>query len=72
MMEEGISIDYKSLKKVLDSAGKIKSDGLRDLAVTSVAFANVHGGKIIIGIEDKDKQPPLEQTITVKTANKLR
>lgn len=69
MMEEGISIDYKSLKKVLDSAGKIKSDGLRDLAVTSVAFANVHGGKIIIGIEDKDKQPPLEQTITIKTAN---
>lgn len=69
MMEEGISIDYKSLKKVLDSAGKIKSDGLRDLAVTSVAFANVHGGKIIIGIEDKDKQPPLQQTITIKTAN---
>ena len=68
-MEEGISIDYKSLKKVLDSSGKIKSDGLRDLAVTSVAFANVHGGKIIIGIEDKDKQPPLEQIITVKTAN---
>lgn len=69
MIYEGISIDYKSLKKVLDSAGKIKSDGLRDLAVTSVAFANMHGGKIFIGIEDKDKQPPLKQTITVKTAN---
>jgi ATP-dependent DNA helicase RecG len=69
MIDEGISIDYKSLKKVLDSAGKIKSDGLRDLAVTSVAFANMHGGKIFIGIEDKDKQPPLKQTITVKTAN---
>lgn len=69
MIDEGISIDYKSLKKVLDSAGKIKSDGLRDLAVTSVAFANMHGGKIFIGIEDKDKQPPLQQTITVKTAN---
>jgi ATP-dependent DNA helicase RecG len=68
-MEEGISIDYKSLKKVLDTAGKIKSEGLRDLAVTSVAFANVHGGKIIIGIEDKDKQPPLNQSISVKTAN---
>ncbi|SDH32935.1 ATP-dependent DNA helicase RecG [Flavobacterium omnivorum] len=68
-MEEGISIDYKSLKKVLDTVGKIKSDGLRDLAVTSVAFANVHGGKIIIGIEDKDKQPPLNQSINVKTAN---
>ena len=68
-MEEGISIDYKSLKKVLDTVGKLKSEGLRDLAVTSVAFANVHGGKIVIGIEDKDKQPPLNQTISVKTAN---
>lgn len=68
-MEEGISIDYKSLKKVVDTAGKLKSEGLRDLAVTSVAFANVHGGKIVIGIEDKDKQPPLNQTISVRTAN---
>jgi ATP-dependent DNA helicase RecG len=68
-MEEGIGIDYKSLKKVVDTAGKLKSEGLRDLAVTSVAFANVHGGKIVIGIEDKDKQPPLNQTISIKTAN---
>ena len=68
-MEEGINIDYKSLKKVVDTAGKLKSEGLRDLAVTSVAFANVHGGKIVIGIEDKDKQPPLNQTISIKTAN---
>ncbi|GEJ29289.1 TPA: ATP-binding protein [Flavobacterium psychrophilum] len=68
-MEEGISIDYKSLKKVVDTAGKLKSEGLRDLAVTSVAFANVHGGKIVIGIEDKDKQPPVNQTISVRTAN---
>ncbi|ELV7525249.1 Transcriptional Regulator [Flavobacterium psychrophilum] len=69
MTEEGISIDYKSLKKVLDTAGKLKSEGLRDLAVTSVAFANVHGGKIVIGIEDKDKQPPVNQTISVRIAN---
>ena len=69
MTEEGISIDYKSLKKVVDTAGKLKSEGLRDLAVTSVAFANVHVGKIVIGIEDPDKQPPLNQTISVKTAN---
>lgn len=69
MTEEGISIDYKSLKKVLDTAGKLKSEGLRDLAVTSVAFANVHGGKIVIGIEDKDKQPPINQIISVRTAN---
>ncbi|WP_396153065.1 ATP-binding protein [Flavobacterium sp.] len=68
-MEEGIGIDYKSLKKVVDSSGKLKSEGLRDLAVTSVAFANVRGGKIVIGIEDKDKQPPLNQTLSVKLAN---
>ncbi|GAQ49698.1 transcriptional regulator [Flavobacterium psychrophilum] len=34
-----------------------------------MAFANVHGGKIVIGIEDKDKQPPVNQTISVRTAN---
>lgn len=28
-MEEGISIDYKSLKKVVDSSGKLRSEGLR-------------------------------------------
>ncbi len=68
-MEEGFNIDYKSLKKVADTSGRLKSEGLRDLAVTSVAFANVHGGKIIIGIEDKDKQPPLNQSISNKIAN---
>jgi ATP-dependent DNA helicase RecG len=68
-MEEGSSVDYKSIKKVLDTSGRLKSDGLRDLAVTSVAFANVHGGKIVIGIEDKDKLPPINQTIDVTIAN---
>lgn len=68
-MEEGVNIDYKSLKKVADTSGRLKSEGLRDLAITSVAFANVHGGKIIIGIEDKDKQPPLDQYISNKIAN---
>lgn len=69
MIEEGISIDYKSLKKVVDSSGKLKSEGLRDLAVTSVAFANVRGGKIVIGIDDKDKQPPLNQILSSRIAN---
>ena len=68
-MEEGISIDYKSLKKIVDNSGKIKSDGLRDLAITSVAFANMHGGKIVIGIEDKDKLPPLKQSISHEITN---
>jgi len=68
-MEESVKIDYKSLKKVLDTTGKLKSEGLRDLAVTSVAFANALGGKIVIGIEDADKLPPKNQNIGVKIAN---
>jgi len=68
-MEEGISIDYKSLRKIIDTSGKIKTEGIRDLAITSVAFANAHGGQIVIGIEDKDKQPPANQTINTVLAN---
>jgi ATP-dependent DNA helicase RecG len=68
-MDEGISIDYKSLRKIIDPSGKIKTEGIRDLAITSVAFANAHGGQIIIGIEDKDKQPPANQTINVVLTN---
>lgn len=41
MLGEGIQTDYKSLRKVLDTTGKLKSEGLKDLAVTSIAFANV-------------------------------
>ena len=70
-MEESVKIDYKSLKKVLDTTGKLKSEGLRDLAITSVAFANALGGKIVIGIEDADKLPPENQTIDVKVANNV-
>jgi ATP-dependent DNA helicase RecG len=68
-MDEGISIDYKSLRKIIDPSGKIKTEGIRDLAITSVAFANAHGGQIVIGIEDKDKQPPANQTINVALTN---
>ncbi len=68
-MDEGISIDYKSIRKIIDPSGKIKTEGIRDLAITSVAFANAHGGQIIIGIEDKNKQPPANQTINVVLTN---
>lgn len=68
-MEECYNIEFKSLRKILDSEGNLKSDGLRDLAVTSVAFANAQGGKILIGIENKDKEPPKEQIIDVNITN---
>ena len=68
-MIENSRIDYKSLKKILDTHSKLKSEGLRDLAITCVAFANAQGGKIIIGIEDKESLPPIGQKINFETAN---
>lgn len=66
MKEEKNNIEYKSLKKAIGS----KSD-LESLAETCVCFANAQGGKLIIGIEDKDKTPPRDQTIKVTDMNKV-
>ncbi len=75
-MIEDNSIEYKGLKKIADSGGKLKTDGLRDLAQTCVAFANVQGGKIIIGIEDGAEQPPpgqvIDNNLTSETITRLR
>ncbi|MEY3499894.1 MAG: hypothetical protein RL308_1563 [Bacteroidota bacterium] len=68
-MIENNTIEYKSLKKILDPHSKLKSDGLRDLAVTCVAFANVQGGTIVIGIEDKESLPPEGQKIDIAITN---
>jgi ATP-dependent DNA helicase RecG len=68
-MIENSNIEYKGLRKILDHLGKVKSDGLRDLAITCVSFANAQGGKIIIGIEDNKSEPPLDQIIDVKLTN---
>jgi ATP-dependent DNA helicase RecG len=68
-MIEDNSTEYKSLKKILDSHGKIKTEGLRELAITCVAFSNVKGGTIIIGIEDKESEPPANQKIDSKLLN---
>jgi ATP-dependent DNA helicase RecG len=75
-MVEGNSKEFKSLKKILDSHGNLKSEGLRDLAITSVAFANGQGGIIVIGIEDNESLPPHNQAIATEitnaTVNRLR
>lgn len=59
MQAENNIIDYKSLKKVTSGDA-----GFKDLAASCVSFANAKGGKIVIGIEDKDKNPPVNQIIT--------
>lgn len=69
MNEENKSTEYKSLRKIAESTGKLKTEGIKDLSITSVAFANGQGGKIIIGIEDGAKEPPVDQKIAPKIAN---
>ena len=59
-------VEYKSLKKVFG-----KSADLKDLAKTCVCMANAQGGYLIIGVEDKDKLPPSDQTINKQQLNKI-
>lgn len=66
MKEEKNNIEYKSIRKAI---GK-KSD-LESLAETCVCFANAQGGRLIIGIENKDKTPPLNQKINIKEMNRV-
>lgn len=63
--------EYKSLRKVLDSSGKIKTEGIRELSEVCVAFANKNNGKIYIGIEDKDFLPPGNQIIPENLPNEI-
>lgn len=63
---ENSQTEYKSLKKVIG-----KSTDIKDLAKTCVCLANAQGGYLIIGIEDKDKLPPIDQKIDDNDVNDL-
>jgi ATP-dependent DNA helicase RecG len=65
MQTENTVTEYKSLKKVTSGDA-----GFKDLAATCVCLANAQGGTIIIGIEDKDNLPPVNQVITDDITNK--
>jgi ATP-dependent DNA helicase RecG len=56
MSMEGQDFDKKSLRV-------IKNGEYQELAKDCVAFANAIGGRLLIGIEDKDELPPPEQRI---------
>jgi len=64
MLPENSQIEYKSLRKV-DGP---KAD-LTDLAETCVCLANAQGGMLIIGIEDKEKEPSIGQIIAQELVN---
>lgn len=65
METENTMTEYKSLRKI-----NTGDAGFKDLAVTCVCLANTQGGKLIIGIEDKEKEPPNTQTISTEQVNK--
>jgi ATP-dependent DNA helicase RecG len=60
-MEEGKLLDKKSLRLL-----KGKNTDWDELAKDCIAFANSHGGSILIGIEDDDDLPPANQKIEDK------
>lgn len=65
METENIITEYKSLRKI-----NTGDAGFKDLAVTCVCLANTQGGNLIIGVEDKEKEPPNSQTISTEQVNK--
>lgn len=58
--------DYKSLRKATGKQADLKS-----LAETCVCFANAQGGELVIGIEDKQSEPPTDQQVNVEDMNEV-
>jgi ATP-dependent DNA helicase RecG len=65
-MEEGKLLDKKSLRFL-----KEKNTNWNELAKDCISFANSHGGNILIGIEDGDNLPPVNQKIDDKKILKI-
>lgn len=64
--QEDSNIDFKSLRKAIGA----KSDA-ESLAESCVCFANAQGGRLVIGIENKQSEPPVNQKIDTQEMNKL-
>lgn len=76
MSQEGQFLDKKSLWSVIG-----KTANWSKLAKNCVAFANAHGGRLLIGMEDAEALPPhgqripgdlpdiIRRTITERTVN---
>ncbi len=64
--KEDSNIEFKSIKKAIGQKSDVES-----LAETCVCFANAQGGTLIIGIEDKESEPPLTQKVNIDEINKV-
>lgn len=67
MSLEGQLVDRKSLRSVTG-----KTADWNELAKDCVAFANASGGRLLIGIEDGQAQPPADQHIPDNLSDVLR
>jgi ATP-dependent DNA helicase RecG len=67
MSLEGHLIDRKSIRTVSG-----KSANFSELAKDCVAFANVQGGKLLVGIEDGNELPPAGQNIAYDLLDTIR
>ena len=67
MSSEGQNVDRKSLKLVTG-----KTAQWDELAKDCVAFANAQGGRLLLGIEDGEIEPPSGQHIPMELAEKVR
>ncbi len=65
-MKEGSTFDRKSLRTVIG-----KTSDFPELARDCVAFANLRGGELHIGIEDDEKLPPCDQIIPEELPAKI-
>jgi ATP-dependent DNA helicase RecG len=64
--KEDSSIDFKSLRQVVG-----RNSDVPNLAETCVCFANAQGGRIIVGIENKQSEPPIQQKVDIEEINKV-
>ncbi|HLS99845.1 MAG TPA: RNA-binding domain-containing protein, partial [Porticoccaceae bacterium] len=58
MSQEGQLLDQKSLRSVIG-----KSADWNELVKDCIAFANATGGRLLLGIEDGQNEPPAGQQI---------
>lgn len=64
--QEDSNLDFKSLKKAIGQKSDVES-----LAETCVCFANAQGGKLVIGIENKESEPEANQKVNIEEMNKV-
>lgn len=67
MSQEGQLFDQKSLRHVIG-----KTADWSELAKDCIAFANATGGRLMIGIEDGQDEPPAEQRIPADLPDTIR